>query len=123
MKKLIFVLVLASCTQKPIEDINENNVMLQEPEREKVDEGKDEGLVLIERSDCLSCHKADMKMIGPSYKEIADKYTETDIDYLSKKIIEGGKGVWGEVPMPPHSGMNEETAQKMVKYILSQKKF
>lgn len=122
MKKIIFVLILASCTQKPVEDVNENNIMLQEPVIEKLDEGKDAGLTLIEGSDCLSCHKADIKMIGPSYQEIAAKYSETDIDYLSKKIIEGGKGVWGEIPMPPHSGMSEETAQKMVKYILSQKK-
>jgi len=50
------------------------------------------------------------------------KYTEADLDKLATKIIEGGKGVWGEIPMTPHSGMSKENAQKMVKYILTLKK-
>jgi cytochrome c len=61
-------------------------------------------------------------LVGPSYQEIADKYTEADLDKLATKIIEGGKGVWGEIPMTPHSGMSKENAQKMVKYILTLKK-
>lgn len=124
MKKLIFLLVLASCTQKPAENVSEQSaVMLPEPiATEEVVPAKDEGLVLIESSDCLGCHKIDAKLIGPSYQEIAEKYTEADIENLAKKIIEGGKGVWGEIPMTPHTGMSEENAQKMVKYILSLKK-
>lgn len=81
----------------------------------------DEGKSLVEGADCLSCHKVDAKLVGPSYQEIAAKYTEADVDQLAQKIIDGGKGVWGEVPMTPHAGMSKENAQKMVKYILSLK--
>jgi cytochrome c len=130
MKKIISlsILILAfSCTEKPKEDSKkESNIMLPEPSEIALDAkevgGKDEGLVLIEGADCLGCHKIDAKLVGPSYQEIADKYTEADLDKLATKIIEGGKGVWGEIPMTPHSGMSKENAQKMVKYILTLKK-
>ncbi|MEJ5106830.1 c-type cytochrome [Chryseobacterium sp. MYb328] len=82
----------------------------------------DEGLKLIEGTDCLTCHKTDAKLIGPSYQEVAAKYTETDIDMLANKIIEGGKGNWGDIPMAPHNGMSKDNAKLMVKYILSLKK-
>lgn len=116
-----------SCTEKPKEDSKkESNIMLPEPSEIALDAkevgGEDEGLVLIEGADCLGCHKIDAKLVGPSYQEIADKYTEADLDKLATKIIEGGKGVWGEIPMTPHSGMSKENAQKMVKYILTLKK-
>jgi hypothetical protein len=52
----------------------------------------------------------------------AAKYTEADIDILADKIINGGSGVWGEVPMSAHAGMDKENAKKMVKYILTLKK-
>ena len=130
MKQILavsIVLIMVSCSQKPKEDPNkESNIMLPEPSEIALDAkevgGKDEGLVLIEGADCLGCHKIDAKLVGPSYQEIADKYTEADLDKLATKIIEGGKGVWGEIPMMPHSGMSKENAQKMVKYILTLKK-
>src|SRR5690606_9021649 len=80
------------------------------------------GLALIEGSDCLSCHKVDTKLIGPSYQEVAAKYTEADIDKLAQKILDGGKGVWGDIPMTAHPGLSNEDAKQMVKYILSLKK-
>ncbi|WP_431609181.1 c-type cytochrome [Chryseobacterium sp. 'Rf worker isolate 10'] len=86
------------------------------------DASKHEGLKLIEGTDCLTCHKIDSKLIGPSYQEVAAKYTDADLDILSQKIIDGGKGNWGEIPMTPHTGLSKENAQKMVKYILSLKK-
>ena len=52
------------------------------------------GQTLIETSDCLACHSMDEKMIGPSYRDIAAKYSEKDIEMLASKIIEGGSGVW-----------------------------
>ena len=82
----------------------------------------DPGLKLIEGADCLACHKIDAKLIGPSYQDVAAKYTEADIDQLAQKIIEGGKGNWGDIPMPPHDGLNKDNAKQMVKYILSLKK-
>ena len=80
------------------------------------------GKSLVEGADCLSCHKIDAKLVGPSYQDVAAKYTDADIDHLATKIIDGGKGVWGEIPMTPHAGLSKENAQKMVKYILSLKK-
>ncbi|SHK66233.1 c-type cytochrome [Epilithonimonas mollis] len=80
------------------------------------------GKSLVEGADCLACHKIDAKLVGPAYQDVAAKYTDADIDHLAQKIIDGGKGVWGDVPMTAHAGMSKENAQKMVKYILSLKK-
>jgi cytochrome c len=77
---------------------------------------------IMETLDCSGCHSVNERMIGPSYKEIANKYTEKDIELLASKIIEGGSGVWGGVPMAAHPQVSKEDAKKMVKYILSQKK-
>jgi len=99
--------------------------MLEEPVAKVVDSaaaGKNEGLALIEGGDCLTCHKVDTRVVGPSYQEVADKYTEADIEMLATKIIEGGKGNWGEIPMTPHAGMSKDNAKKMVEYILTLKK-
>lgn len=82
----------------------------------------DEGLKLIEGTDCLTCHKVDAKLIGPSYQEVAEKYSEADLDMLAQKIIDGGKGNWGEIPMTAHTGLSKDNAKLMVKYILSLKK-
>ena len=130
MKKIISlsILILAfSCTEKPKEDSKkESNIMLPEPseiaQNNSAKDDKNEALTLIEGADCLGCHKMDSKLVGPSYQEVANKYTEADVDQLATKIIDGGKGVWGEIPMTPHSGMSKENAQKMVKYILTLKK-
>lgn len=80
------------------------------------------GYNLINNSDCLSCHKSSVRLIGPSYKEIAKKYTEKDADMLAEKIVKGGKGVWGEVAMAPHPQISNDDAKKMVAYIMTLKK-
>ena len=72
---------------------------------------EEEGKALIAGSDCLTCHKEDAKLVGPSYQEVAAKYTEADIDMLADKIINGGSGVWGEIPMSAHAGMDKENAK------------
>ena len=81
------------------------------------------GAQLIASSDCLGCHKEQDKLVGPAYKDVAKKYTNTDknIDYLANKVITGGKGVWGDVPMTPHPNLALNDAKEMVKYILSLK--
>ena len=81
------------------------------------------GELLIVKSDCIGCHQKDEKLIGPSYLEIAAKYPATDenISMLAGKIMLGGKGVWGQVPMTPHTKLTEDEAKTMVKYILSLK--
>lgn len=85
---------------------------------------KDPGELLIVKSDCVGCHHKENKLIGPAYQEIAAKYPSTDenIALLAGKIIKGGKGVWGAVPMTAHPKITEDDAKLMVKYILSLKK-
>lgn len=82
------------------------------------------GLELIGKSDCLTCHKVSEKNIGPAYKDVAAKYENTDenIKMLAGKIIKGGQGVWGPIPMTPHTSLSEADAEQMVKYILLLKK-
>jgi cytochrome c len=84
----------------------------------------DPGELLIVKSDCIGCHNKDTKIIGPSYVDVAAKYpsTEANINLLAGKIIQGGKGVWGTIPMTPHPKITEDDAKSMVKYILSLKK-
>lgn len=83
------------------------------------------GLELVSKSDCLTCHKVDEVLTGPSYRSVAEKYAsmpDTIVSHLAGKIISGGKGVWGEVFMTPHAGLSKEDAEAMVKYILLLKK-
>ncbi|QIL38543.1 c-type cytochrome [Pedobacter sp. HDW13] len=82
------------------------------------------GEKLINKSDCLGCHNKTNKIIGPAYIEVAKKYpaTEKNINMLADKIIKGGTGVWGNMPMTAHATLKKEDAKLMVKYILSLKK-
>ena len=78
------------------------------------------GLELIAKSDCLTCHKASEKVTGPAYKDVAAKYenTEENVALLAGKVIKGGSGVWGPIPMTPHPALSEADAKQMVKYVL-----
>ena len=141
MKNLFFTAILlsltiTSCSEKKEQvaeqqPTTESNTMMEEPKpaasadtasTTAAAKPEDEGKALVEGADCLSCHKVDSKLVGPSYHDVAAKYTEADIDHLAQKVIDGGKGVWGDIPMTPHAGLSKENAQKMVKYILSLKK-
>lgn len=89
----------------------------------------DKGLELIGASDCTTCHRIHKEdqgaPIGPAYSEVAAKYSpaaDTTINRLIKKIITGGSGVWGTVPMTPHAALKEDDVRTMVNYILSLKK-
>ncbi|MGI4886980.1 MAG: c-type cytochrome [Janthinobacterium lividum] len=81
------------------------------------------GAKLIAASDCTGCHKEHDKVVGPAYAAIAEKYkpTEANIAMLANKIITGGKGNWGEIPMTAHPGLSVADAQEMTKYVLSLK--
>ncbi len=81
------------------------------------------GAKLIAASDCASCHKENEKLVGPAYVAVAEKYpdSEANIGMLAGKIIQGGAGHWGAVPMTPHPGVSEADAHEMAKYILSLK--
>ena len=78
------------------------------------------GIQLITANDCLTCHKVDEKLTGPPYRDVANKYENTDanVKMLAEKIIKGGTGNWGTVPMTPHAALSEADAEQMVKYIL-----
>ena len=82
------------------------------------------GELLINKSDCIGCHHKINKLIGPSYMDIAKKYPNTDKNQLmlADKIIKGGSGVWGKIPMTPHPKISPSDAKLMAKYILSLKK-
>lgn len=83
----------------------------------------EKAIELIAGSDCLTCHKVNEKVIGPSYIDVAKKYTASDavIAELAGKVINGGTGVWGTIPMTPHPQISQEDAKTMVTYILSLK--
>lgn len=83
------------------------------------------GLALVANSDCATCHKIDEKMTGPSYRDIAAKYanaTDAQVTEVAQKIIKGGSGNWGEIPMTAHPAISEADAVAMVQYILLLKK-
>lgn len=123
MKKLFLAgtlgLLIFSCSKKEntVEVASSETAAVSEPAKSNLS-----GDQIIETLDCSGCHSASERMIGPSYQEIAAKYSEKDIELLASKIIEGGSGVWGGVPMAAHPQVSKEDAKKMVEYILSQKK-
>ncbi|PKO88351.1 MAG: cytochrome C biogenesis protein CcsA [Betaproteobacteria bacterium HGW-Betaproteobacteria-10] len=77
---------------------------------------------LAKAKNCMACHAIDKKLVGPAYKEVAAKY-KGDAKapaMLAAKVKAGGKGVWGQIPMPPNNVTPDEAA-KLVAWILSQK--
>ncbi len=76
------------------------------------------GLALIAKNDCLTCHKISEKLVGPAYKDVANKYTSADISKLADKVLKGGTGVWGQIPMTPHPNLSKDDAEQIIKYIL-----
>lgn len=80
-------------------------------------------LALATSKNCMSCHAIDKKLLGPAYKDVAAKYAtdKTAADKLAQKIIKGGSGSWGAVPMPANPQVSEAEAKKLAAWILSQK--
>jgi cytochrome c len=78
---------------------------------------------LAKTKNCMACHAAAMKLVGPSFKDIAAKYAgqKDAVDKLATKVIKGGSGVWGPVPMPANAQVSPDDAKKLVTWILSQK--
>ena len=74
---------------------------------------------------CMACHAVGTKIVGPAYKEVAKKYAgQKDAEAkLVQKVLNGGSGTWGPVPMPANKtmGVTEADAKKLVAWILSQK--
>lgn len=78
---------------------------------------------LAQKKNCMACHAIDKKVVGPSYKDVAAKYAgqKDAVDKLSQKVIKGGSGVWGQVPMPANAQVNDAEAKQLVQWILTLK--
>ncbi|MBC7489151.1 MAG: c-type cytochrome [Glaciimonas sp.] len=80
-------------------------------------------LNLVKEKNCMACHSIGNKMVGPAFKDVAKKYAgQNDVeDKLVQKVMKGGAGVWGAVPMPMNPQLSEAEAHTLVKWILSLK--
>ena len=78
---------------------------------------------LAKNNGCFACHAVDKKLVGPSYKDIAAKYRNDKQAEakLVQKVKAGGKGVWGDVPMPPNAHVKDEDIRTIVQSILTLK--
>lgn len=96
-------------------------VLLQACGKKKDTQSIERGRILVESSDCKTCHHATNKIIGPAHMDVARKYETTDanVKMLAEKIIKGGSGVWGDIPMTAHTDLSQEDAEKMALYVLS----
>lgn len=129
MKKILFTSVVAlaliACGGSGTENKEQPK---EEPKQEAAapspsdNPDYEKGLALVAKPEnlCLTCHKIDEKVIGPAYRDVANKYesTEANIKMLAEKVVKGGTGVWGEVAMPPNAAVTIADAEQMVKYIL-----
>lgn len=78
---------------------------------------------LAKSKNCMSCHAIDRKVVGPAYQDVAKKYAgqRDAVDKLTTKIMKGGAGVWGVIPMPVNSQVNEAEARKLATWVLTLK--
>lgn len=78
---------------------------------------------LAKAKNCLACHAVGSKLVGPAYKDVAAKYAgqKGAEDKLVQKVMKGGAGVWGPVPMPANPQVSEAEARSLVKWVLAQK--
>ena len=78
---------------------------------------------LAQSKNCMACHAVDKKLVGPAYKDVAAKYKDdaSAVDKLAVKVMKGGSGVWGPVPMPANPQVSEADAKKLVTWILGMK--
>ncbi|MBA2328416.1 MAG: c-type cytochrome [Flavisolibacter sp.] len=114
---LIAIIIACNSNEKDTStDSATTETAVEDPEAEK-------GLALVAKSDCFTCHKVAEVSVGPAYEAVAARYPDNDavIDSLAGKIIDGGTGNWGTLPMTPHPDISQEDAKTMVKYILSLK--
>ena len=80
-------------------------------------------LDLAKAKNCMACHALDTKLVGPSYKDVAAKYAgqKDAAAKLADKIVKGGSGVWGAIPMPANAQVNEAEAKKLAAWVLTVK--
>ncbi len=129
MRKLLFglgvlavIIFAAACGGKKENTSGEEYVANES--KEEAQAGVDviaQGEALVKANDCKTCHHPTNKIIGPAHTDVAKKYdfTEANVKMLATKIIQGGVGVWGEVPMNAHPDVTQADAEKMARYVLS----
>lgn len=78
---------------------------------------------LAKSKNCLACHAPDKKLIGPSYKDVAAKYSSDKeaVNKLAQKIRAGGVGSWGQIPMPANPQVSADEAVTLAKWVLATK--
>jgi len=118
----IFATSLYACSESPAKE-EKKEEKVAETASPNSNPDYEKGLALVAKSDCLTCHKVDEKLTGPAYHDVANKYPNTaeTVDQLAVKIIKGGYGVWGSIPMPAHASLSQDDAKQMVKYIMTLK--
>lgn len=78
---------------------------------------------LARSKNCVACHHAERRMIGPPFTAIAARYANDDatVRTLSAKVLAGGSGNWGQMPMPAQANLSQDEVEALVRYILSYK--
>ena len=83
---------------------------------------------LAQKKNCMACHAVDKKIVGPSYKDVAAKYAkdfakdkDDAVAKLANKIIKGGAGVWGPVPMPANAQVSPDEAKQLAAWVMAAK--
>lgn len=78
---------------------------------------------LAQKKNCMACHAVDKKVVGPSYKDVAAKYKgQKDAEAkLAEKIVKGGSGVWGPVPMPANTQVSADEAKQLAQWVMATK--
>ncbi len=120
---IALMLVIASCGSKKSETAAKEDYGTPDETAAPVaaSDAITQGESLVKASDCKTCHHPTNKIIGPSHTDVAKKYdfTQANVTLLANKIISGGSGVYGEIPMTPHPDISLADAEKMARYVLS----
>ncbi len=115
-------LIIYSCgSKKETTNAEDYGALKEEAAPVVVGDAITQGESLVKASDCKTCHHSVNKIIGPSHTDVAKKYdfTKANVEMLAGKIIKGGTGVWGEIPMTAHADVSQADAEKMARYVLS----
>jgi cytochrome c len=123
MKRIFFLIVLGVALYNCGNSESDNAKPIETADAPAMDPDAKKGLQLVANSDCFQCHQVKATSQGPAYEAVAARYpnNQQSIDTLASKIIHGGAGNWGTIPMIAHPDISKEDAQLMAKYVLSLK--
>jgi cytochrome c len=78
---------------------------------------------LATKKNCMACHAVDKKLVGPAYKDVAEKYAgqKDAVEKLAQKVVKGGTGAWGAIPMPANPQVSDAEAKQLVQWIMTLK--